>query len=76
MLRDRRVPVAPAPRKWPSAPLFGKGWCAPEADGSARAKSAVHSEVTAEVSVGVASPWDSFRVADHTFWIVVFNARR
>ncbi len=36
-----------------------------EADGSARAKSGPHGEVTADVSGGVARRWNSFQAGDH-----------
>src|SRR5260370_36834410 len=66
MLRDSRQPVELAPGKWPSAPLFGKGCCASEADGSGRGKSKLHVQRAVDVRGEVAQRWNSFRVADHS----------
>jgi hypothetical protein len=65
MLRDSMLPVAPAPGKWPSAPLFGKGVLRLEGRWKGRGKSKLHGQLAADVRGGVAQRWNSFRVADY-----------
>ena len=66
MLWDSKPPVALAPGKWPSAPLFGKGCGASATYGSTKGKSKLHGQLAADVRRGVAQRWNSFRVADHS----------
>ncbi len=53
MLRDSSVAVELASEKWPNAPLFREGRCAPEVDGSARAGNKLYDELTDDASGGV-----------------------